>query len=87
MTGEPDYVRWLFDNSRDLMSVVGPGGIVRVINPAWPKVLGWNPEDILDKSCAPLMHPDDGEAVAAAMADLRKNGTCEHDVRLRGADG
>ena len=36
-----EMIRWLFENSGELMHVAAPGGILKVINPAWERVLGW----------------------------------------------
>ncbi len=50
-----------FWNSVDLLSVFSRDGQVRVRNPAWQKVLGWDPEALSDFAFMELVHPDDVE--------------------------
>ena len=35
-----EMIRWLFENSGDLMHVVREGGLFTLVNPAWQKLTG-----------------------------------------------
>jgi len=62
-TRERDRV---WNNSRDLLVVIGPEGDFRAVSPAWSRVLGYNPEDVLGTGFRSLVHPDDLERSDAA---------------------
>src|SRR5829696_5277194 len=84
---KPDMIRWLFENSGDLMHVAAPGGVLKVVNPAWERVLGWPEAELVGRSIMELIHPDDAPAVrervhAMAVGDVR-----ESQVRLKHKDG
>jgi PAS domain S-box-containing protein len=50
-----------FWNSVDLLSVFSRDGLVSVRNPAWERVLGWDPVALADIDFLELVHPDDVE--------------------------
>jgi PAS domain S-box-containing protein len=74
--------------SRELLFEANSVGELRIVNPAWTSLLGWNESDLLGKAFAHLVHPDDlertREAFARAAADPS---TFLLDVRCRGQDG
>src|ERR1700754_2171034 len=47
--------------SRDMLGVAGINGIWISVNPAWERILGWLPSDILGKTSAWLEHPHDAQ--------------------------
>ena len=36
-----EMIRWLFENSRDLMQVIGADGRFKLVNGAWGALTGW----------------------------------------------
>ena len=74
--------------SRDLIGVADAQGVWQAVNPAWERVLGWQPVDIIGHTSAWLEHPDDAAGTRAAMAGLATDAiTVEFENRLRAADG
>lgn len=68
-TRERDRV---WNNSRDLLVIIGPDGDFRAVSPAWTRLLGYEAEDVIGRGYRALLHPDDlarsDEARAAALA-------------------
>jgi diguanylate cyclase (GGDEF)-like protein/PAS domain S-box-containing protein len=51
----------LFELSSDLLATLDRGGCFTELNPAWERVLGWSPADLLGRRAVDLLHPDDRE--------------------------
>jgi PAS domain S-box-containing protein len=68
-TRERDRV---WNNSRDLLAVIGPDADFRATSPSWKRLLGYGPEDVEGRKYLDLIHPDDlalsHEARSAALA-------------------
>ncbi len=54
--------------SRDLQLVIEPDGTIRAVNEAWKTVLGWNPEELLERNCNDFVDLDDGPPTRAEQA-------------------
>jgi PAS domain S-box-containing protein len=78
-----EMIRALFENSRDLMHVVGPDGRHKLINPAWTTLLGWDPTDVIGRPAMDFTHPDDRTGVIERLTSLPDNGVTERQVRMR----
>lgn len=78
----------LFRLSRDLFCVASFDGYLKSVNPAWSHILGRSDEDLLAKSFAEIIHPEDLPTTADVVAKL-SNGEPVHQfhVRLLKADG
>ncbi len=48
----------LFENSLDLIQMIGPDGHILYANKAWKKALGYNDEEISHLSAFDIIHPD-----------------------------
>ncbi len=84
-TAERDGV---WSASSDLMAVLGSDGFLRLINPAWSRVLGWTDDQLLSLPFQGLLHDDDRSAAAAIMERLARGETvASYECRLRTADG
>ena len=68
-TAERDRI---WDISRDLMCVATMDGTFLNVNPAWERVLGWNPDQLLGRKPGEIRHPDDA---ASATVQLARNAT------------
>ncbi|MFC3067866.1 PAS domain-containing hybrid sensor histidine kinase/response regulator [Phenylobacterium soli] len=80
-------IRWLFENSQDLMHVVGPDGRFRLVNPAWERLTGWTEAELIGFPAIDFFHPDDRPAVRARLAKSKPGGVFETEVRIRGKNG
>lgn len=56
--------------STDLMLVADFDGVVRSLNPAWKKLLGWAEADLISTNFLALVHPDDQEVTIGEMGKL-----------------
>lgn len=74
----------LWEVSNDLLGIAEPDGRWIAVNPAWERLLGWTPEEIVGRDTAWLRHPDDaGESVAVAAPEAPQR----LEKRLRTRDG
>ncbi|RAJ97464.1 PAS domain S-box-containing protein [Larkinella arboricola] len=64
------YLEKLFSQSADLICVISADGFLQRLNPAFPKVLGWNTSSLLQTSFLALVHPDDLELTRQELARL-----------------
>jgi len=60
----------LFELSLDMMCIAGTDGYFRRVNPAFQRILGYEPGELLSSAFVEFVHPDDREATFAAMAQL-----------------
>jgi PAS domain S-box-containing protein len=51
--------RLVVENTNDLISIIDHKGMFQYISPAYLRVLGYTPEELLDTSAFDLIHPDD----------------------------
>ena len=84
---KPEMIRWLFENSGDLMHVAAPGGILKLVNPAWERVLGWSEAELIGHAMVEFIHPEDMPAVRARVKDMGPGEVRESQVRLKRKDG
>ena len=67
----------LVENSLDMMAIINPDNTWRYVSPAFERVLGYRPEELVGSVSADLLHPDDREHVERA-------GEIEEVTRTRG---
>jgi PAS domain S-box-containing protein len=78
--------RSLIENTSDLITVLGPDGVIRFQSPSSQRLLGRTPEELLGMNVLELTHPDDLSAVRAVIAAFDSNPTTIK-LRLRHRDG
>jgi len=78
-----EMIRWLFENSRDLMHVIGADGRLKLTNAAWKRLTGWDESDLAGARALEFFHPDDIEAVRAGVRALDVGGVSESQMRTR----
>ena len=84
-TRERDRV-WI--NSRDLLVVIGADGMFRAVSPAWTRVLGHAPEDVVGRSFLEFVDPDDASLTQGGLdAAVAGNDLTNFENRYRHKDG
>ncbi|MHC2019702.1 PAS domain S-box protein [Methylobacterium sp. CM6247] len=74
--------------SQDMLGVADANGVWISINPAWPRILGWDYDEILGNTSEWLEHPDDREKTRAEVDRLAAGGlTLAFENRFRARDG
>jgi PAS domain S-box-containing protein len=76
----------IWNNSPDLLLIVGLDGVFRDVNPGWASVLGWTREELLGKDFRALVHPDDLEATHQALSVAAAKVLPNFEVRYRHKD-
>ncbi|MCX6278822.1 MAG: PAS domain S-box protein [Bacteroidetes bacterium] len=61
--------RLIVKNSSDILVVINPDGIQRYISPAVERITGYSPNDLIQKSIADVIHPDDLPEVMRVWAE------------------
>jgi PAS domain S-box-containing protein len=82
-----DMIRLLFENSRDLMHVIGSDERLKLINPAWKALLGWDEAEVVGRMAIDLYHPDDVADVRSRVDAMSSGVTNESQIRMRTRDG
>ena len=84
-----EHFRRLIENSQDLIQVVDPERRVSYTGPSITRALGYAPEEMLGRTGADFLHPDDLPRVTAAVAAAEAEpGTAQAlEYRIRHKDG
>ena len=89
LTGS-DRTTTLFDPlwrcSQDLLLACDRHGVIRAANPAWTRLLGWQPADLLGRNHLDFVHLEDHAASAAAFG-ARGGDPSRCESRMRHKDG
>lgn len=82
MTDGLEDIRLFWSEATELFCVLDEEGRFRSVNPAWTRVLGWTPEELLGRRASDLLAP--GETSVLTDAERRPDGTVEvRDVERR----
>jgi PAS domain S-box-containing protein len=73
--------------SRDILGVADVTGSWLSVNPAWTRILGWNPDVIIGRTSAWLRHPEDEAQAQAAIAGAARGETLAFKARYRTRNG
>ncbi|MDE2486098.1 MAG: PAS domain S-box protein [Alphaproteobacteria bacterium] len=84
---KPDMIRWLFENSSDLMHVVREGGEFVLVNPAWERLTGLSEAELIGRPIGDFIHPDDRPGVRERVAASRPGDVFESEIRIHTRDG
>jgi PAS domain S-box-containing protein len=83
------HFRTLLENTWNIVHTVDDEGIIRYISPAVERVLGRRPDEVIGRSAAEFVHPDDaekaGRTLSEALTEPGRAMFCE--LRLIHADG
>lgn len=73
--------------SRDILGVADNSGSWLSVNPAWTRILGWNPDMIVGRTSEWLEHPEDVRKTRASIARAVAGETIAFETRLKTHDG
>jgi diguanylate cyclase (GGDEF)-like protein/PAS domain S-box-containing protein len=83
-----DRFRALVQHATDLITVLGPDGLVRFQTPSLAALLGYPPDALEDSPLADLVHPDDLDTFETLLATARAGAAATpREIRLRHRDG
>lgn len=84
-----DYFRTLIENSSDIITILNQKGKILFQSPSIERVLGYRPEELLDKNAFDLIHPNDVQRMLSVFSgDLtNQNFQIPHEYRFRHRDG
>ena len=83
-----DGFRRFFDAAVDMLCIADVDGFIRLVNPAWERVLGWTPDELCGRPYLDFVHPDDAEAtIRAGEALTRGDSIARFTNRYRCRDG
>jgi PAS domain S-box-containing protein len=77
----------LWQASRELLAAVNLDGVLRSVNPAWTRVLGWSRQEIEGRHFRDFVHPDDQAPTAQAVALAARDALYSFDNRYRHKEG
>ncbi len=81
--------RQLIENASDMVSVVSAKGVILFQGPSTPRLIGYTPDEMLDRPMTDFIHSDDhakvGEVLGRVLAGQQKPEALE--FRLRHQDG
>jgi PAS domain S-box-containing protein len=60
----------IWNSTNDLMGTVGPDGLLRSVNPAWSRLLGYNDAEMLGRPFSALLAAEDRDAIAGVIERL-----------------
>ncbi len=75
--------RGLVENANDLIYMLSPEGIMSYVSPNWPEILGQEVSEVVGKSFAPLIHPDDLQACYDFLDSVVKTGEKQSGIEYR----
>jgi PAS domain S-box-containing protein len=81
-----EMIRWLFENSRDLMQVIGADGRFKLVNQAWAQLTGWTEGDLVGERALEFFHPEDIAPVRDGIRALSPGDVAENQMRVRRKD-
>jgi PAS domain S-box-containing protein len=76
-----------WQNSQDLLAIVGSDGHFLAVNPAWTTILGWAPGEVVGRGHVAFSHPDDRLASDAAYRRALQGPLRQYENRVRHKDG
>jgi PAS domain S-box-containing protein len=90
-TLEHDWARlsrnWVWNTSPDLLCILTHDGTFGAINPAWTRLLGWGPADLVARPAASITHPDDLAAGFQALSGTEGDYLPHYESRMLHKDG
>src|SRR6185295_194505 len=87
--GPPLPYRAIVENSLDATALIRRDGTTSYATPSVARVLGWPPEELVDRSVLEFIHPDDVERSRPLFAGALQTpgGAVAGELRCRHRDG
>lgn len=79
--------RLVAEHGSDVLWELDPDGRLVWSSATMPRILGWQPEDLVGMQTMDLIHPDDLDDARAARARLGSESSAQGEFRMRCADG
>jgi PAS domain S-box-containing protein len=76
-----------WQNSQDLLAVVGADGRFVAVNPAWTAVLGWQPHEVVGRDHITFSHDEDQSGSGDALVRAQGGTLRQYENRVRHKDG
>src|SRR3954451_8009080 len=85
----PDFYEALVEGSSEFVCAFDPTGVIVFASSSSTAVLGWEPEEMVGRNVADLLHPDDLLRASEGMASSSQRGAPggTSSFRVMGADG
>lgn len=88
LTEREELFRLISENAADMIALVDADGRRLYSSPSYQKLLGYSFKELAETSAYEQIHPDDREAVIAAIATARQSGVGRRlEYRVRDKDG
>ncbi len=71
------------ENSRDIIVILNPNGIVKYLSPSVEQLLGYKPDDLIDKNAFEFIHHDDLHETISTLNLLIQNPDKTHSAEFR----
>ena len=62
----------LIDNTQDIIAILDRGGLFRYVSPSVIRILGYPPEDLIEKSITELIHPANGAKISRTLNEAKQ---------------
>src|SRR5207244_12448579 len=81
--------RRLIENASDIITVLNKDGVQQFVGPSVKRVLGWEPEELLNRNVLEFIEPQDCEKTLSALQPALRDpsATVRVEFRLRHRDG
>ncbi|MGH6998190.1 MAG: PAS domain S-box protein, partial [Phenylobacterium sp.] len=80
-------IEWLFENSREVMFVIGADKTFKLVNPTFERETGWTEAEVVGQYARDFIHPGENASVEAHLQRLKEHGFSDHASRIRAKDG
>jgi PAS domain S-box-containing protein len=76
-----------WSNTQDLLLVVDKDGVCQAVNPAWTRLLGWLPQELVGRSYFDYVHPDDHALSRQLLAAAGERGPPQYKIKCKSEGG
>jgi PAS domain S-box-containing protein len=66
--------RSLVQHSSDVIAILEPDGMIRYVSPSLERILGYRPDDLIDRNLFSLVHPEELSSIRETFAKMAEGG-------------